>query len=113
MGLHPEELKMIYKKSLILFFVTKYEGFGFPVLQAQAVGTPVLASTSAALPEITRDSALLVDPDNEDEITAGLIRLLSDQSLYKAFVQRGHENVKKYSWHNTASRVLQAYKHLT
>ncbi|MCD6385799.1 glycosyltransferase family 4 protein [Candidatus Sumerlaeota bacterium] len=112
-GLRSDELKVLYKKALLLFFVTKYEGFGFPVLQAQAVGTPVLASTSAALPEVGRDAALFVDPDNPGEITNELQRLLTDQSLHTELVKRGYENVKKYSWHNTAHRVLEIYKHLT
>lgn len=111
-GVRSDELKVLYKKALLLYFVTKYEGFGFPVLQAQAVGTPVLASTSAALPEVGRDGALFVDPDDPGEITNELLRLLTNQSLHTELVNRGYENVKKYSWRNTASRVLEIYKHL-
>jgi glycosyltransferase involved in cell wall biosynthesis len=107
-----ENLKILYKKAQILMFVTKYEGFGFPILQAQAVGTPVLTSTSAALPEISRNSAILVDPDKEDEIAGGLVTLLTDKSRYDDLIQLGYENVKKYSWKNTASRVLEVYQHL-
>ena len=99
--------------ALLLLFATKYEGFGFPVLQAQAVGTPALISTSAALPEITRGSALSIDPDSPEAIAEGLIRLLTDQALYKGVVNSGSENVKQYSWLNTARRVIEIYKHLT
>lgn len=112
-GLNDYELKIIYKDALLLLFVTKYEGFGFPALQSQAVGTPVIASTSAALPEVVRDSAILVDPDDSNEIGNAIIRLLTDQSLYQDLVRRGAENVKKYSWNNTARQVLEMYKHLT
>ncbi len=112
-GAGIDELRVLYKKALLLAFVTKYEGFGFPVLQAQAAGTPVLASTSAALPEVSRNAALLVDADDTSEIKAGFLKLLTDQSLYQELVKRGGENVKKYSWNNTARQVIEMYKHLT
>ena len=112
-GLNDEELKILYKNALLLLFVTKYEGFGFPVLQAQSVGTPVIASTSAALPEVVRNSAILAEPNDINQIGHAIICLLTDQSLYQDLVRRGTENVKKYSWNNTARLVLEMYKHLT
>lgn len=112
-SLRGEERRVLYKQAKLLFFVTKYEGFGFPLLEAQAVGTPVLASTSAALPEISGESALLVDPDNEEEIAAGLIRLLTDQGLYQELINKGYANVQKYSWRHTVTQLLEVYNHLT
>ncbi len=111
-SLRQEEIRILYKKAHIMLFITKYEGFGFPVLQSQAAGTPVVVSTSAALPEITRGSALTVEPDDPEEIAVGISRLLTDQSLYKELVKRGYENAKQYSWENTARRVLEIYRHI-
>jgi glycosyltransferase involved in cell wall biosynthesis len=105
-----EEKKAFYKKAQLLYFVTKFEGFGFPVLEAQAVGTPVLASDDGSLLEILGSSALLVNPDDTEEIAQGLHHILSDADYASALRQRGIINSKKYSWKSTAQKVLEIYR---
>jgi glycosyltransferase involved in cell wall biosynthesis len=61
--------------------VSLYEGFGLPPLEAMAYGTPVLASGTTSLPEVCGDAALLVDPADDEQIVAGLIRILTDEPL--------------------------------
>jgi glycosyltransferase involved in cell wall biosynthesis len=83
-----------------------YEGFGFPLLEAQACGAPVLAANTSSLPEIAGDSALLVDPLDETALAAALQRLVSDETLRQSLVARGLENVKRFSWEKTAVQIL-------
>ncbi len=83
-----------------------YEGFGFPLLEAQACGVPVLAANTSSLPEIAGDAALLVDPLDETALTAALQRLVSDQPLRQTLIARGLENVKRFSWEATAVQTL-------
>ena len=85
-----------------------YEGFGFPLLEAQACGTPVLAANSSSLPEIAGESALLVDPLDQEAITAALQRLAADTTLQQTLIARGLENVTRFTWEATAVRALAA-----
>ncbi|PKO17491.1 hypothetical protein CVU37_08335 [candidate division BRC1 bacterium HGW-BRC1-1] len=101
-----------YRMASLLYFVTKFEGFGLPVLEAQAQSLPVLASTHSALPEVAGRAAILVDADEPDEITAGLERFFSDPDLRTKMIETGLENVKRFTWQKTAKDVLAMYDHL-
>ncbi len=83
-----------------------HEGFGFPVLEAQACGTPVLTSNRSSLPETAGEGALLVDPLDEAAIAAGMERLLGDEPLRRRLVALGLANVKRFSWAAAARRLL-------
>lgn len=85
-----------------------YEGFGFPLLEAQACGVPVLAANSSSLPEIAGESVLLVDPLDEAAMAAALQRLAADADLRHTLVTRGLENAKRFTWEATAVRVLES-----
>ena len=106
------EKAALYHHAELLFFATKLEGFGFPMLEAQAQGTPVIASNYHSLPEIAGDSAFLVDPDDIVSMTDALHRVLFDQSLRKDLIEKGKKNINNFSWEKTAGRVLEIYNHL-
>jgi glycosyltransferase involved in cell wall biosynthesis len=82
-----------------------YEGFGFPVLEAQACGTPLLCSTTSSLPEVAGEGGLLVDPQDTDAIAAGLVRLLDDTELRRSLIARGFDNLLRFSWDTAAEQV--------
>jgi glycosyltransferase involved in cell wall biosynthesis len=90
-----------------VLYPSLYEGFGFPVLEAQACGTAVLTATTSSLPEVAGDAALLVDPLDTAAITQGMQRLVQDETYRQELIQRGFENVKKFSWEETAVHLLQ------
>lgn len=89
-----------------LLYPSLYEGFGFPLLEAQACETAVLAANSSSLPELAADSALLVDPLDTTAIRDGIIRLAADEGLRQTLVAKGRENVKRFGWEKTAVSVL-------
>lgn len=89
-----------------LLYPSLYEGFGFPLLEAQACGTAVLAANTSSLPEIAGESALLVDPLDEAAIAAGIRRLAEDPELRRCLVEKGRTNARRFSWKKTAGRVL-------
>lgn len=82
-----------------------YEGFGFPVLEAQSCGVPLLTSRTSSLPEVAGDGALLVDPLDVEAIAAGLERLLTDEDLRRSLVAAGTENLTRFSWARTGEVI--------
>lgn len=108
-----EELDALLRCALFLVYTSFFEGFGIPVLEAMQVGTPVLTSTVTALPEVAGDAALLVDPYDVDDITQGMSRLLTDESLRRDLSRKGKERAQSYSWDRTADLYLDLYKEIS
>ncbi|MGC9349317.1 MAG: glycosyltransferase family 4 protein, partial [Anaerolineae bacterium] len=96
----------------IVAYPSLYEGFGFPVLEAQACGTPVLTSNTSSLPEVAGEGALLVDPRDADAIAEGLERLLADSALRWQLVARGYENLTRFSWAKAAQQTERVIERL-
>lgn len=107
-----QEKVVFYNQAELLYFVTKFEGFGLPVLEAQAQGLPVLASTHSALPEIAGASALLADADDIDDITGKLETFYAGPTLRERMVVSGRENIKRFTWDRVAREILNLYTHL-
>lgn len=104
------ELPGLYAAAQFLAFPSFYEGFGLPVLEAQAVGTPVLCSDTSSLPEVAGDSALFVDPFFKEDIATGLERLWYDSRLREELIQKGKKNLARFSWAKTADKTRAVYR---
>jgi glycosyltransferase involved in cell wall biosynthesis len=103
-----EEKAALMSGALAFLFPSLYEGFGLPVLEAQACGCPVITSTTSSLPEIAGNGALLVDPRDAMAIAAAMERVTSDPVLRENLVERGLANVSRFSWTACARTVLSA-----
>lgn len=97
-----EDMAALYSAATLFAFPTLYEGFGIPVLEAQNCGVPVLVSNCSSLPEVGGEGALYVDPYDEGSIAEGLWKLLTDRELAERLVRAGYENVKRFSWEQSA-----------
>jgi len=84
-----------------------YEGFGFPVLEAMACGTPVLCSNVSSLPEVAGGAALLLDPRDVSQWANALSRVMEDQMLRRDLVERGFQQVARFSWEGCAKAILE------
>jgi glycosyltransferase involved in cell wall biosynthesis len=81
-----------------------------PPLEAMAHGTPVLTSNTSSIPEVVGNAAVMVNPENVFEIMRALERVLVDQPLRDKMRLRGYEQVKKFSWKNSAQAILATYE---
>ncbi|MDX1614620.1 MAG: glycosyltransferase family 1 protein [Candidatus Promineifilaceae bacterium] len=106
-GYVPDEDKAaLISGAEALLYPSLYEGFGFPVLEAQACGTAVLCANTSSLPEIAGEGALLVDPLDTDNLTQSIRRLATDEDLRRTLAAQGQENVRRFDWNTAACQVL-------
>ncbi|MBC8262859.1 MAG: glycosyltransferase family 4 protein, partial [Anaerolineales bacterium] len=101
-----EDLPALLSGARLFVFPSLYEGFGLPVLEALACGTPVVCSNASSLPEVAGDAALLVDPLDVEGLAAALERVLRDEELRAELIERGFEQVRKFSWERCARETL-------
>jgi glycosyltransferase involved in cell wall biosynthesis len=102
-----DQLMELYSRALMLVFPSHYEGFGIPPLEAMACGCPVIVSNVSSLPEVVEDAAILVDPENTDEI-AEAIKNLMDPTPQGIAKERGFKQATKFSWDASAQTLLLA-----
>lgn len=101
-----QDLAALYTGAAIFLFPTFYEGFGLPILEAQACGTPVITSNITSNPEITGDGAVIIDPRNIDQIAGAIKELSTNNTKREQIVKAGFQNVKRFSWAKTAKETL-------
>jgi glycosyltransferase involved in cell wall biosynthesis len=99
-----------YNAAEAFAYISRYEGFGLPVLEALACGVPTLTAAKTSLPEAGGDGALMVAPDDEEAIAEGLHRLLTDAALRTELRQRGLAHAARFSWPETARQTAALYR---
>ena len=86
-------------------FVSLFEGFGIPILEAFMCDVPVITSTSSSMPEVGGDAALLVDPYDINGIANAMDRVVSEEDLAEGMVERGRMQLKHFSWEKSAAII--------
>lgn len=108
--LSDQELFELYARTRAFVFPSKYEGFGFPVLEAMSLGAPVIVSNAASLPEVVGDAGVLLSPDDVEGFTREIIGLNQDR---RAFLSRmGKERAKQFTWEKVAQRTSKIWERL-
>lgn len=108
-----EDKPVLYKMAKIFVYPSFYEGFGFPPLEAMYFALPVIASNVSSLPEVLGDSAILINPDKNEEIFQAMKVLLSNQVLKDSLIKKGYIQANKFIWENTARKYLEVFKNLS
>ena len=109
-NLSRAELLDQYVRADLLLFASTYEGFGLPIIEAQAVGRPVISSELCSMPEVAGGAACLVDPYDVPAIRQGVLRVIGDQSYRDDLVARGLVNVERFRAATVAARYAQLYR---
>ena len=107
--LSADELLQAYAQSDLLLFASTLEGFGMPILEAQAVGRPVITSNCSSMPEVAGEGACLVDPFDVAAIREGVLKVIGDAEYRETLVRNGHENVKRFEAKEVARRYSELY----
>jgi glycosyltransferase involved in cell wall biosynthesis len=106
------ELLSLYQECDLVVFASLYEGFGLPIVEAQAVGRPVITSNRCSMPEVAGGAACLVDPETVDSIREGILRVISEEPYREELVRQGYENVKRFSPDRIAAQYAELYRNL-
>lgn len=99
-----------YEIADIVIFISTYEGFGVPILEAQACGRPVITSNLSPMKEVAGEDALLVNPNDIASIKAGISSLVKNEDQRNSLIRKGKENVKNYTAKSIAAQYYKLYK---
>lgn len=104
-----QDLPVLYSGARLFVLASLYEGFGIPILEAQACETPVVCSDTSSLPEVAGQGAVLFNPLTVNAISDALAEVMYDESLRMELIEAGRENLKRFSWNRAAielSRII-------
>ncbi len=108
--LSDELVATFYAKADVFVYPSHYEGFGLPILEAMIFSTPVITSNVSSMPEVAGDAALLINPDDPEQLAETILKVISDRQLRANLIAKGQERAKLFSWEKTALATLEAYK---
>jgi glycosyltransferase involved in cell wall biosynthesis len=108
-GLTDAELKEEYLNADIVVFCSTYEGFGLPIIEAQATGTPLITSNLSPMREVAGEGALLADPYDPESIRKAIRRLIDEPETRDSVVEKGRANVQRFSSDRIAGRYAELY----
>lgn len=105
-----EELPSIYERASVFVYLSLFEGFGLPPLEAMACGVPVICSDTTSLPEVVGQAGLTLPPTDVARVTEALIRVVGDRALAETMRRKGVERARLFSWEETARETLAVYQ---
>ncbi len=105
-----DRLETILAHAVALVYVSLYEGFGLPILEAMATGTAVITSNVSSMPEVAGNAALLVDPYSVDEIAHAMVTLAQDFTKQTHFIAAGRIRCREFSWSRAARETVEVYR---
>ena len=108
--LSSTEIVRQYKEADILLFASTYEGFGMPIVEANAVGRPVITGNLLSMPEVAGDAAVLVDPFDVESIRTAVLRVINEPELRERLVDSGYKNAKRFEANKIAKQFTEIYR---
>ncbi|NDV63034.1 glycosyltransferase family 4 protein [Puniceicoccales bacterium CK1056] len=105
-------IQEIYQECDILFFASRLEGFGLPILEAQAFGIPCITSNCSSMPGVAGEGALLVDPESPEEIRSAIERLKNEPRLREELFEKGRLNLQRFEPATIAQKYMDVFRTL-
>ncbi len=105
-----EELQKLVCGAGIFAYLSFYEGFGLPIVEAMASGTPVITANTTSLKEVAADAGYTVNPLDPAAISAGLEKLLTDHHFAEVSILKGIERAAHFSWQRCAEETISVYR---
>lgn len=105
------DLAALYSDALCFAYLSKYEGFGLPPLEAMACGTPVICSSNSSLPEVVGEAGILVDADDAAQAADAIASIVESAALREHLADAGLERARLFSWDRCADLVINALLH--
>jgi len=109
-NLKIEEMQKCYIESDILVFVSIFEGFGLPIIEANCVERVVVTSNISSMPEVAGDAACFVDPFSVESIRAGILKVINDDDYRNELIEKGRSNWKKFDSHKISAQYYSIYQ---
>jgi glycosyltransferase involved in cell wall biosynthesis len=110
LGLVDDAVKRwLLEHATVLAYPSLDEGFGFPILEAQAAAVPVVGTRAGSIPEVAGDAARLVDATDVDGLATALVDVAGDAEVRAALVEAGHRNLDRFDWQRTAEGIMAVY----
>lgn len=104
------ELSVFYSNALSFVYMSLYEGFGLPIIEAMQCGTPVISSNQASLPEVVKGYGICINPFDVELLSDQIFSILYDSELQKKMVKKSLERSKFFSWEKNLEETVQVYK---
>jgi len=106
------ELMAAYRRCDLVLFASLYEGFGLPIVEAQAIGRPVITSNRSSMPEVAGEGAVFVDPESVSEIRSAVLAIVQQPDLREQLVAKGMSNAKRFQPQAVAAQYAALYREL-
>lgn len=108
--LSRQQVQKLYESCDILLYPSTLEGFGLPIIEAQACGLPVITSNVSAMPEIAGKAAAFVNPYDPADIRSALLRVISDKNFRDLLIKGGFQNIQRFAPATISKQYLELYK---
>jgi len=105
-----EVLRSLYSGACCFVYPSSYEGFGIPPLEAMSYGCPVVCSNTSSLPEVVGDAAMLVEPDNIEQMVDAIEKVVFDKDATLELISRGTKRIAQFSWARCAEQTMKIYQ---
>ena len=107
-----EELQEMYRRALLFVFPSRYEGFGFPILEAFASGCPIALSNASCFPEIAKDAGVYFDPESEESIRSAVTSLIESEQLRNEIRTKGYNRLSHFTIEKLICNTAAVYRSL-